>query len=644
MFDLFRSRDKSVKILLGALLVLVALSMLVYLIPGGPGGSSGISSQNVVATVGGEKITAQDLQRTVEQLQSRQQNMPKALLAFYIPSIVNQMIEAKAMAYKARQLGLQVSDQELAESIQSEFKAQVGQDFNMNLYQQILTQQGISVADFEKMRREGMLGMRLEDLEAQSLIVSDSEAKAEYAQKNEKIGLEYIAFTDKDFASKVNTDPAAVKAYFEKNRAQFRVPEKRDVELVVGSVADFLQSAHVTDAELQKQYQDNIDNYRVPERVDVRHILIKTQGKPKDQWPQLKAKAEGILKQLQHGGNFADLAKKNSEDPGSAEKGGELGWITRGQTVANFDKTAFSLKPGELSGIVETEYGYHIIQVEKKEDAHVKPFDEVKPQLMAEAQKDAATANLKKAADEARAAIAKNQGQADAIATKYGLRLYKLNNITSGEPLPQVGSAPDLTSALFATAKGGVSSVVNLDTQGKAAFGVVTNTFPAHAAQYSEVQDEVLQKYKTDESARLALEAAKSAAAEARKGTSLQEIAKQRKLQVKTAAPFTIDGAAEGIGSAATLFPEAFKQNVGAIVGPVGAQSDQFVCRISQKIPADMAQFAKDKDSIIQGLVAQKRAAQQPLFRASVVADLKSHRKIKVNEEAINRIVSSFQS
>ena len=643
MFDLFRSRDKSVRILLGVLLGLVALSMLVYLIPGGPGGSSA-AGQNVVAVVGDSKITAQDLQRTVQQIQSRQQNMPKALLALYIPSIVNQMIDAKAMAYKASQLGLQVSDQELADSIQSEFTSQLGQQFNMNVYQQILAQQGMTVADFEKERREGMLAMRLEDLEAQALLVSDGEARAEYARKNEKIGLEYIAFTDKDFASKVNTDPAAVKAYFEKNRAEFRIPEKRDLDLIVGSVADFMQSANITDAELHKQYQDNLDNYRVPERVNVRHILIKTQGKPKDQWPQLKAKAEDILKQLQHGGNFAQLAKKDSEDPGSAEKGGELGWITRGQTVPNFDKAAFSLKPGELSGIVETEYGYHIIQVEKKEPATVKPFDEVKPQLMAEAQKDAATANLKKAADNARAAIAKNQGQADAIATKYGLRPYKLNNITSGEPLPQVGSAPDLTTALFGTAKGGVSSVVNLDTQGKAAFGVVTNTFPAHPAQYSEVQSEVQQKYKTDESARLALEAAKSAAAEARKGTSLQDIAKQRKLQVKTAAPFTIDGAAEGIGSAATLFPEAFKQNVGAIVGPVGAQADQFVCRISQKIPADMAQFAKDKGSIIQGLVTQKRAAQQALFRASVVADLKSHRKIKVNEEAINRIVSSFQS
>lgn len=644
MFDLFRSRDKSVRILLGVLLGLVALSMLVYLIPGGPGGSSGISSQNVIATVAGDKITTQDLQRTVQELQSRQQNMPKALLAFYIPSIVNQMIEAKAMAYKARQLGLQVSDQELADSIQSEFTAQVGQQFNMNLYQQILTSQGISVADFEKMRREAMLGMRLEDLEAQSLIVSDSEARADYARKNEKIGLEYIAFTDKDFASKVNTDPTAVKAYFEKNRAQFRVPEKRDIDLVVGSVADFMQSAHVTDAELQKRYRDNIDSYRVPEKVTVRHILIKTQGKPKDQWPQLKAKAEGILKQLQHGGNFAELAKKYSEDPGSAAKGGELGTITPGVTVPQFDKVAFSLKPGELSGIVETEYGYHIIQVEKKEPATVKPFDEVKPQLMAEAQKDAATANLKKAADDARAAIAKDKGQADAIATKYGLRLYKVNNYASGEPLPQVGSAPDLTSALFATAKGGVSSVVNLDTQGKAAFGLITNTFPAHAAQYSEVEKEVLQKYTTDESARLAQEAAKSAAAEARKGTSLQEIAKQRKLQVKTAAPFTIDGAAEGIGSAATLFPDAFKQNVGAVVGPVAAQSDQFVCKITQKIPADMTQFAKNKDSIVQSLVGQKRATQQSLFRDSVVADLRSHGKIKVNEEAINRIVSSFQS
>ena len=642
MFDLFRSRDKSVRILLGVLLGLVALSMLVYLIPGGPG-STGATGQNVVAVVGDDKITAQDLQRTVQQIASRQQNMPKALLAFYIPSIVNQMVDAKAMAYKASELGLKVSDQELANAIQSEFTSQLGQQFDMNVYQQILAQQGMTVADFEKGRREAMLAMRLEDLEAQSLFVSDKEARAEYARKNEKIGLQYIAFSDKDFASKVNKDPATVKAYFEKNRAEFRIPEKRDFNLIVGSVADFMPSVHITDAELQKRYQDNLDSYRVPERVDVRHILIKTQGKPKDQWPQLKAKAETILKELQHGGDFAQLAKKNSEDPGSAEKGGELGWITKGQTVPNFEKAAFSLKPGELSGIVETEYGYHIIQAEQKQPGHVKSFEEVKPQLLAEAQKDAATADLKKAADDARAAIAKNPAQAQAIAQKYHLQSFKLNNFASGEPLPQVGTQPELMTAIFSTSKGSVSNVVNLDNQGKAAFSVVTNVVPAHPAQYADVQKEVLQKYTATESTRLAQDAAKNAAAQARKGESLQNLAKQYGLAVKTAAPFTIDGAAEGIGSA-TLFPEAFKDKVGDIVGPITAQSDQFICKVSEKIPADMNQFAKDKTSIIQGLTGQRRAAQQPLFRESIVSELKRRGKVKLNQDTINRIVSAFQA
>jgi peptidyl-prolyl cis-trans isomerase D len=642
MFDLFRSRDKSVRILLGVLLGLVALSMLVYLIPGGPG-STEATGQSVVAVVGDDKITAQELQRTVQQIASRQQNMPKALLAFYIPSIVNQMVDAKAMAYKARELGLKVSDQELANAIQSEFTAQLGQQFDMNVYQQILAQQGMTVADFEKGRREAMLAMRLDDLEAQSLFVSDVAARAEYARTNEKVGLQYIAFNDKDFASKVNKDAAAVKAYFEKNRAEFRIPEKRDFNLIVGSVADFMPSVHITDAELQKQYQDNLDSYRVPERVDVRHILIKTQGKPKDQWPRLKTKADTILKQLQQGGDFAQLAKKNSEDPGSAEKGGELGWITKGQTVPNFEKAAFSLKPGELSGVVETEYGYHIIEAEKKEAGHVKPFDEVKPQLLTEAQKDAATANLKKAVDDARAAVAKNPAQAQEIAQKYHLQSFKLNNIASGEPLPQVGTQPEVTSAIFTTSKGSVSNVVNLDNQGKAAFGVVTNVVPAHPAQYADVQKEVLQKYTAAESTRLAQGAAKNAAAQARKGESLQSLAKQYGATVKTAAPFTINGAAEGIGSA-TLLAEAFKGKVGDIIGPVAAQSDQFVCKVSEKIPADMNQFAKDKTSIIQSLAGQKRATQQPLFRESIVSELKRRGKVKLNQDTINRIVSAFQA
>ncbi len=314
----------------------------------------------------------------------------------YVPSVVNQLIEAKAMAYKAREMGLKVSDQELGDAIQSEFSSELGGKFDLSIYQAVLAQQGMTVPDFEKERREAMLGMRLENLEMQALIVPDQAAKAEYQRKNMKVGLQYVGFESKDFTSKVNKDPALVKAYFDKNRSSFRIPEKRNVELIVGTTADFVQAVKISDDDLKKEYQENIDSYRMPERVRVRHILIKTQGKPKDEAAKLKAKAEDILQQLRHGADFAELAKKNSEDPASAAKGGEYGWMVRGQTVPAFEKVAFSLKPGELSGLVETEYGYHIIQVEDKQPAHTQSFEDVKPQLLAEAQKQAGADNATK--------------------------------------------------------------------------------------------------------------------------------------------------------------------------------------------------------------------------------------------------------
>ena len=642
MFDLFRSRERSVRLLLGGLLVLVAASMLVYLIPGGLGGPD-VSGQNVVAAVGSEKITALDVQRAVERITRNQPNLPKGLVAMYVPAIVNQMIETKAMAYKAQEMGLRISNEELANAIQAEVAPIMGGKFDMQTYQALLAQQGLTAADYEKERREGMLAARLENVEMQSLVVSDQDARAEYQRKNLKVGLDYIDFDAKSFEAKVNKDPAAIKAYFDKNRALFRTPETRSINLIVGTIPDFLQSAQVSDQQLQQQYQDNLDSYRTPERVQVRHILFKTQGKPKDEGPKMKAKAEEVLKQLEAGANFADLAKKDSEDPGSAEKGGELGWIVRGQTVPNFEKAAFSLQPGQTSGVIETEYGYHIIQVENKQAAHTQTFDEVKPQLLAEAKKQIATEDLAKAVDAARAAVSRNPSQAEEIAKKYNLKFYTLDNVTTSAALPDVNTQPELTNAIFAAPKGAVTNVTQVANQGKAAFAVVTNVVPAHNADFAAVQNDVTQRYTTAESERLALEAAKSAIDRAKKGESLDAIAKSYGLTVKTAAPFTIDGAAEGIGSASML-AAAFKANQGDIIGPVAAQNGQFVCRVSQKTPADMSQYAQNKQAVVDGIVQKRQQVEQPLFRDSVVTDLRRRGKIKMNEANLQHVIQSYQS
>jgi peptidyl-prolyl cis-trans isomerase D len=641
MFDLFRSRERNTRIVLGVLLGVVALSMLIYLIPGGMGSGNSAGGDNVVASVAGDKITTADVQRTIQNI-TRGQNLPKGLLGMYLPNIVNQLVESKAMAYQAKQMGLMVSDQELADTLQSEFAAQMGGKFDLDTYKAFLTQQGMTPTQFEEQQRDAMLASRLETLEKQSLLVSDADALAEYQRKNLKIGLQYIAFEGKDFLTKVNHDPAAIKAYFDKHRNDFMLPEKRDVSLIVGSTAAFLQGAKVSDAELQKDYQDSIDSFRTPERVRIRHILIKTQGKPKSEIPALKAKAEDLLKQIQAGGDFAALAKKNSEDPGSAEKGGELGFVTRGQMVPNFEKAAFSLKPGETSGVVETEYGFHILQCEEKQDAHTESFEEAKPQLLADAQKQQATDTLNRAIDAAHDQIAQTPSKAQEIAAKLGLQYFKLDGMSAGMPLPEVSDVPQLSTAIFSTAKGGVTDVVNSDKQGKSAFAVVNNVTPTRNGDFAEVQGQVVARYTTDESNRIAADAANAAAQSARKGESLEAIAKDLGLSVKTAPPFTADGAAEGIGSGSQV-AAVFKANVGDLVGPIVINASEFLCRVTQKIPADSSQYAKNKAAIVDSLMQQRIQVQQPLFRDSIVAELTRRGKIKMNQATISRLLGTLQ-
>jgi peptidyl-prolyl cis-trans isomerase D len=645
MFNLFRSREKSVRILLGALLLLICASMLYYFIPQGPGFGGDISGTSTIAAVDGEKITDVDVQRQIAMVTRGQTNLPKGILAMYIPQIVNQLLEEKAMAYKAKEMGLKVSDKELADNIEAEFAPQMGGTFNLQTYQQALAQEGLTPADFEKQQRESMLASRLENLERQSMVISDADARTEYQRKNLKVGLQYISFNLSQFMSKVTSDPAAVKAYFDQNRSLFRDPELRSYDVIMGTSADFMQSAQVSESQLQKDYQEEIDSFRTPERVRVRHILIKTQGKPKADVPLLRAKAEAILKQLQNGGDFAALAKKNSEDNapgGSAEKGGELGWVIHGQMVPNFEKAAFSLKPGELSGIVDTEYGFHIVQAEEKQAAHTQTFEEARPQLLLDAKKQVASDAFHRNVEAAHSEILANPSQAQAIAAKYNLKYIKEQNVAAGVPPPDLAGANTLVQGVSSAVKGAVTEVYPLDNDTKAAFAVVLNITPAHNAEFNEVQSQVVQKFTSAEAQRLAQEAAKQAAESARKGESLEAIAKRLGGTLKTAAPFSIDGAAEGIGPA-TQLAAAFKANVGDVIGPISTAAGQFVCKVSEKVPADMNQYAASKAAIVQGLEQDRLRVQQPLFRDSVLEDLKRRKKVQINQAAIDHIVERFQ-
>ncbi len=216
-----------------------------------------------------------------------------------------------------------------------------------------------------------------------------------------------------------------------------------------------------------------------------------------------------------------------------------------------------------------------------------------------------------------------------------------MDGFARGGPLPDLGTQPNITNAIFAAQKNGVTDITNIDAQGKEAFAVVTNITPAHNAEYADVQADAMNHYVSAESQRLANEAAKAAADRAKKGESLQDIAKTYGVQVKTAAPFTIEGAAEGIGSGSTL-QAAFDTNVGGIVGPVDAATGEFVCKVTQSIPADMGQYAAAKDGIVQRLKQQRETVDSPLFSDSVVSELKRKGTVKLNQETISKLVASY--
>jgi len=351
MFDLFRSRAKAVRIFLGALLLLVAASMVTYLIPGGFSNQGG--QDQVIAEIGKQPLTVTDFQQRMEMAQ-RNKSIPPGAGALFAQQLLDQMISTEALAYEAQRLGVVVTDADLARALRASMPQLFpnGQFVGKGTYAAFLAQQNLTIPEFETQMRRELLISRLSGLIVDNLVITPEEVVRDFQHKEQRVKLEYVALSPDKLASQVSITPAEMKIYFDTFRAQYRIPERRSFQMLVIDAARVSQRIAISDDQLHRYYDQNKDQYRIPERVHVRHILLKTTDKQPAQVATLEAKAQDLLKQIKAGANFEDLAHKNSEDPGSAAKGGDLGWIVRDQTVKAFENAAFSLKPGELSGVI----------------------------------------------------------------------------------------------------------------------------------------------------------------------------------------------------------------------------------------------------------------------------------------------------
>jgi peptidyl-prolyl cis-trans isomerase D len=621
------------RIILGGVIGLIALSMLLYLVPQGP--STAEVSTDSVALVGDLTVTVADVRKQLNEVEQRNQ-LPKQMEGFYAQQILKQLVFQKEIEYEAKRLGIHVSPDEIADRIRQFLPTAFNGDTPVGMDQyaaQVQSRFQMTVPVFEELIRQELLEEKFRKLVTDGIGASPAELQDEFRYRNEKVKLDYAVIKPEELEAKITPDEAEIKSWYEKNKSKYQVPERRVVRYALVDVNQIRQTVQVSDDELKAQYQQNIQQYQVPNRVHVEHILLMTVGKTDAEVEEIRNKAEDFLKQAKKGGNFEDLAKKNSEDPGTKDKGGDLGWIVQGQTVAEFEKAAFSLPKGSISDLVKTQYGFHIIKVLDKETAHTKTFDEVKDSIRAPLMLTKADKLATDTADRLSAAIRKSpKSSLDEFAKQFHLTVAETRPVSATDPLLELGNSADIKDAIFRLRSGELSVPVRTD-RGYVVLSL-KEVQPAHQGSLVEVHDRVVTELKQQKSAELARTKAADLLKRVKAGEKFDTAAKALGLESKTSDAIARNGSISGVASGKQL-NAAFQMKQGDVGGPLNLGANWLVYRIAEKQEPNPADFEKQRKDLLAQVLQSKRGLAFDAFRTALEARLKQEGKLKMMPEKL---------
>ena len=651
MIRQLQNAGPTLKIILGALLVIICASMAITLIPGGIGSSFGIGAPpaGVLATIGDQQVTVNEVQREaramIRQQFPRGGAQASSLLPFFAGQAAEQLINEKALIAEAHRMGLRASDDDLRNELQHGQLGIMlfpdGKFVGQEEYENFAQRFDMTVPQLEARVKEDILVRKLRALVSSSAFVGDTEVRDEFDQRNTKVKFEYAVITQADILKGLHPTDEELKAFYERNKANYNnsIPEKRQIKYVVVDSAKIAAATTVTDQDLQAYYDQHRDEYREPEQVKVSHILIKTPlpapGAKEDEKAiaDARAKAEDILKQLKAGGDFAKLAEKYSDDPGSAKSGGELGWIGRGRTVPEFEKAAFSLGKGQTSDLVKSSYGFHIIHVEDKQQAHLKTLAEVKSEIE-EKVKQQKTARATESAANALLSQARTAGFDKAAAAKAQATITT-EFFSRTDSLPGLGPNPQFMDAVFSEAEKAPPDVVQVP-QGYVVFQLLAVRPPA-TPTFEEIRSRVESEFKNERAGFLLQQKTQELSDRAKAEHDLKKAAKDLDATVKTSDLVAPDGQVPDIGSMAGA-SAIFSLQPGQISGPITAGGNGVVAQLLEKQAPTDQEFAEKKDGIRQSLIEGKQNDLFGLFVANLRKDMEKSKRLKVNQEEMKNL------
>jgi peptidyl-prolyl cis-trans isomerase D len=537
MLDLIRKKQKTVIIKVVFWAIIATFVGTIFLV-WGKGKDGGEEDASVAVTINKTKIGFEEYQTAYSNLYRFYQNIYREQLT---PDLEKQLrirqqaldalIEHALLLQEGKRLGIKVSQEELVKSIAQIPVFQENGVFSKERYLQVLAYQRMTPDGFEAIQKRQLLTEKVRERIQEGITVTDEDIEQEYRSQNEKVNIAFLRLAPALFENRVSVKEEALQSYFAEHREDFRIPETIALRYLQFEPARYEKEITFEQEELEKYYRRHLDSYEIPEQVKAAHILIKVTAKADPAIRQKKrALAEKILGEARSGKNFAKLARTYSDDAASIAQGGDLGYFNRETMAAAFEKAAFDLNPGEISDIVETPFGYHIIKCEGRIEAGLKPLadvlDNVKENLRVQKARHLA---LEKAMDAYN--INRKSGDLEKAAKENDLGIKETGFFSQRETIDGLGDAPEISAAAFALKPGELAKPVNLP-QGIFLF-TVKDRRESRLPELAEVRKEVEHAYRKEKGRELARQTAEKILADLGKGEKLVPLARKHNLKVE---------------------------------------------------------------------------------------------------------------
>jgi peptidyl-prolyl cis-trans isomerase D len=616
MLDLIRKKKKSVIVKIVFWTIIAAFVGTIFLV-WGKGSDRGDQGVSVAVTVNKTRISFEDYQRAYSNLYRLYQNIYRDQ---FTPAMEKQLrlrqqaldslIDETLLLQEAGDEGLEISKKELVDSIAQIPAFQENGVFSKDRYLQVLSYQRLTAEDFEKMQQRQLLVEKMGDRLQEGIAVTEEDIDQEYRDQNSKVNLAFVKLSPALFESRVKVSEEEMQNYFADHREEFRVPEAVALRYLQFEPDRYADQVAFDEEELNKYYRRHLDQFEIEEQVKASHILLRVDENAGDAIRERKRElAEKILKDARAGKDFDKLARTHSDDAGSASRGGDLGYFARGAMVAPFETAAFSLNPGEISDIVETPFGYHIIKVEEYIEAGVKPLadvlDKVKEKIREEQARKLA---FEKAMDAYN--VNRRTGDLEAAAAANNLGVKETGFFSRGEPVDGIKNTEEISAVVFTLKEGELHQPVNLP-QGIFLFKVKERR-ESRLPELDEVRSRVEQAFRSEKSKELARQAAEEILAGLKEGKTLQALAGKFGIKAEETDFFTRSYGAfvPRIGSAEDLASTAFTLTGEApVADEVFTVDDKFVVTMLKEArAADLSELDQTKrDQIKETLLARKQ-------------------------------------